>query len=74
MKAQRLINAARVKREPELTAESDKPVDNGKGVRARKVMDSYESGARTQGSCTIYLYLANTREVDDGSKLREGVV
>ena len=74
MKTQKLIHIARVKQTPKRAAESDKPVDNGKGVRAKKVMDSYESGARTQGSCTIYLYLANTREVDDGSKLREGVV
>ena len=74
MKTQKLIHIVRVKKTPKRAAESDKPVDNGKGVRARKVMDSYESGARTQGSRAIYLYLANTREVGHGSKLREGVV
>ena len=69
MKAQRLINAARVKRAPELTAESDKPGGNDKHVRARKAMDLYESGACTQGSGTTYLYPANIGEVDHGLEL-----
>ena len=69
MKAQRLINAARVKRAPELTAESDKPGGNGKRVRARKVTDSYGSGACTQGLSTTYLYLANIGKVGHGSEV-----
>ena len=43
-------------------------------MSARKAMDLYESGARTQGSGTTYLYLANTREVGYGSEVRERVV
>ena len=69
MKAQRLINAIRVKRALELTAESDKPGGNGKCVRARKVTDSYGSGACTQGLSTIYLYSANTGKVGHGSEV-----
>ena len=37
-------------------------------------MDSYGSGAYTQGSDTIYLYPVNTEEVGHGSEVREGVV
>ena len=69
MKAQRLINTIRVKRALELTAESDKPGGNGKCVRARKVTDSYGSGACTQGLSTTYLYLANTGKVGHGSEV-----
>ena len=64
MKTQELIYAARVKQIPD-------PKGNGKCVRARKAMDSYGSEARTQGSDTIYLYLANTGEVGHGSEVRE---
>ena len=67
MKAQRLIHAARVKRAPERVAKSDKLGGNDKCVRARKAIDSYESGARMQGSDTTYLYLANTGELGHGS-------
>ena len=42
-----IIHAARVKQISEHTAESDKPGGNGKRMRARKVMDSDESGACT---------------------------
>ena len=38
MKTQKLIHIVRVKKKPKRAVESDKPVDNGKGVRARKVM------------------------------------
>ena len=69
MKAQRLINTIRVKRALELTAESDKPGGNGKCVRARKVTDSYGSGACTQGLSTTYLYSANTGKVGHGSEV-----
>ena len=58
----------------ERAAESDKPVGNGKRMGAKKAMDSYGSGARTQGSGTTYLYPANTREVGHESEVREGVV
>ena len=46
MKAQELIHATRVKQTPEHATKSDKPVGNGKCMRARKAIDSYESGAR----------------------------
>ena len=39
--------AARAKQIPERVTGSDKPEGNGKHVRARKVMDSYGSGACT---------------------------
>ena len=74
MKTQELIHATRVKQAPECAAESNKPVGNGKRMNDRKAMDSYGSGAGTQGSGTTYLYPANTREVDHGSVVREGVV
>ena len=74
MKTQELIHATRVKQAPEHAAESDKLVGNGKRMNARKAMDSYGSGARTQGSSTTYLYSANTREVDHRSKVRGCVV
>jgi len=47
MKTQKLIHITRVKQTPKHAAESNKLVGNGKCVKARKVMDSYESGART---------------------------
>ena len=37
-------------------------------------MDTYGSGARTQGSGTNYLYLANTKEVGHRSEVRESAV
>ena len=74
MKTQKLIYAARIKQTPERVAESDKPRGNGKRMRARKAMDSYGSGACTQGSSTTYLYLANTGEVGHESEVRGGVV
>ena len=74
MKAQELIHATRVKQTPERATESDKPVGNGKCMRARKAMDSYGNGAYTQGSSTTYPYPVNTREVGHGSELRKGVV
>ena len=74
MKTQKLIYAARIKQTPEHAAESDKPRGNGKRVKARKVMDSYGSGACTQGSSTTYLYLANTGEMGHGLEVRGGVV
>ena len=43
-------------------------------MRAKKVMNSYGSGAHTQGLGITYLYPANTGEVGHGSKVREGVV
>ena len=58
----------------EHAVESDKPVGNGKRMNARKAMDSYGSGARTQGSSTTYLYPANTGEVGHGLEVRESVV
>ena len=69
-----IIHVARIKQILERTVELDKPRGNGKHVRARKAMDSYGSGARTQGSSTTYLYSANTREVDHRSKVRGCVV
>ena len=69
MKAQSLIHAVRVKRAPERAAESDKLGGNGKRVRARKVMGSYESEACIQGSGTTYLYPTNSGEVGHGSKV-----
>ena len=69
MKAQRLIHAARVKRAPERVAKSDKLGGNDKRVRARKAIDSYESGACTQGLSTTYLYSANTGKVGHGSEV-----
>ena len=74
MKIQELIHTARVKQAPERAAESNKPVGNGKCVRAKKAMDSYGSGACTQGLGTTYLYPTNTGEVSHGSEVREGVV
>ena len=74
MKTQKLIHATRVKQTLKRAAESDKPVDNSKCVRARKAMDSYGSGACTQGSGTTYLCPANTEEVGHGSEVRKGVV
>ena len=74
MKTQELIHATRVKQAPEHATESDKLVGNGKHMNAKKVMDSYGSGARTQGSGTTYLYSANTREVDHRSEVRRVVV
>ena len=74
MKAQELIHATRVKQTPEHATKSDKPVGNGKCMRARKAMDSYGNGAYTQGSSTTYLYPVNTGEVGHGLELREGVV
>ena len=58
----------------ERAVESDKPVGNGKRMNARKAMDSYGSGAHTQGSSTTYLYPANTGEVGHGLEVRESVV
>ena len=74
MKTQELIHTIRVKQVLEHATELNKPIGNGKHMNARKSMDSYKSGARTQGSGTTYLYLANTREVGYGSEVREGVV
>ena len=74
MKTQELIHAIRVKQVLEHATELNKPIGNGKHMSARKAMDSYESGAHTQGSDTTYLYLANTREVGYGSEVIEGVV
>ena len=74
MKTEELIHATRVKQAPERAAKSNKPVGNGKRMRARKVMDSYGSGAQTQGSSTTYLYPVNTREVGHGSEVKDGVV
>ena len=68
------FHAARVKHIPECTAESDKHKGNNKGVKAKKAMNSDESGAYTQGLGTTYLYLANTSEVGHGSRVREGMV
>ena len=73
-KAQRLIHTARVKQTLERAAESDKPEGNGKCMRVKKAMNSYESGACTQDLGTTYLYPANTGEVGYGSEVREGVV
>ena len=69
MKTQELIHATRVKQAPEHAIESDKPIGNGKRVKARKAMDSYGSGACTQGSGTTYLYPTNTMEVGHGSEV-----
>ena len=74
MKTQELIHATRVKQAPEHAAESDKLVGNGNCMNARKAMDLYGSGARTQGSGTTYLYSTNTREVGHRSEVRGGVV
>ena len=74
MKTQELIHATRVKQAPEHAIESDKPIGNGKRVKAKKAMDSYGSGAYIQGSGTTYLYPANIGEVGHGSEVREGVV
>ena len=74
MKTQELIYAARVKQIPERAIESDKPKGNGKHMRAKKALDSYGSGACTQGSDTVYMYPANTGEVGHRSEVREGVV
>ena len=64
-----IFHVARVKQIPKCTAEPHKPGGNGKCVKARKVMDSDESGTCTQGLGTTYLYLANTGEVGHGSKV-----
>ena len=74
MKTQELIHTARVKQALKHAVESDKPVSNGKRVRARKAMDSYGSEAQTQGSGTTYLYPTNTEEVGHGSEIREGLI
>ena len=74
MKTQRLIHAVRVKQTLERVVKSDKLEGNGKRMRARKAMDSYGSGACTQGSGTTYLYPASTGEMGHGSKVKEGVV
>ena len=70
VKTQEPIHAARVKQAPE----SNKPVGNGKRMSAKKAMDSYGSGARTQGSGTTYMYPANIGEVGHGLEVREDVV
>ena len=74
MKIQWLIHAIRVKQAAKRTIELDKPAGNGKRMNARTTMDSYGSGAHTQGSSTTYLYPSNTREVGYGSEVREGMV
>ena len=74
MKTQELIQATRVKQAPKRVAELNKSVGNGKRMNAKKAMDSYGSGAHTQGSGTTYLYPANTGEVGHGSEVRKGVV
>ena len=74
MKTQELIHATRVKQAPEHAIESDKPIGNGKRVKARKAMDSYGSGAYIQGSGTTYLYPTNTEEVGHGPEIREGLI
>ena len=74
MKTQELIHATRVKQALEHAIESDKPIGNGKRMKARKAMDSYGSGAYIQGLGTTYLYPANIGEVGHGSEVREGVV
>ena len=74
MMTQELIYVARVKQIPKRATGLDKSEGNGKHVRDRKAMDSYGSEACTQGSDTVYLYLANTGEVGHGSEVREGVV
>ena len=74
MKTQELIHATRVKQAPKHAIESDKPIGNGKRMKARKAMDSYGSGAYIQGLGTTYLYPANIGEVGHGSEVREGVV
>ena len=43
-------------------------------MNARTTMDSYGSGAHTQGSGTTYLYPSNIGEVGYGSEVREGMV
>ena len=45
-KTQEHINATRVKQAPELAAELDQPIGNGKLMNVRQAMDSYGSGAR----------------------------
>ena len=69
MKTQELIHTARVKQALKYVVESDKLVGNGKCMRARKAMDSYGSGACTQGSGTTYLYPTNTMEVGHGAEV-----
>ena len=69
MKTQELIHAIRVKQVLEHATELNKPIGNGKHMNARKAMDSYKSGARTQGLSTTYLYPANTGEVGHSSKV-----
>ena len=60
---------ARVKQILEHTTKPDRPEGNGKCVKTRKIMDSDESGACTQGSNTTYLSPANTGEVGHGSEV-----
>ena len=74
MKTQKLIHTARVKQTLEQTTESDKYGANGKRVKAKKVMESYGSGACTQGLNTTYMYLADTGEVGHELEVREGMV
>ena len=74
MKIQELIHVARVKQAPKRVAQSGKPIGNGKRMSARKAMDSYGSGACTQGLDTTYLYPTKTGEVGHGSEVKEGVV
>ena len=64
-----IIHAARVKQIPERVAKSDKCGDNGKCVKAKKVMDSDGSGICTQGLGTTYLYPANTGEMGHGTEV-----
>ena len=74
MKTQELIHATKVKQAPGHALKSEKPVGNGKRINARKTMDLYGSGARTQGSGTTYLYPTNTEEVGHGPEIREGLI
>ena len=64
-----VFHATRVKHIPEHTTESKKHGGNSKGVNARKVMDSDESGAYTQGPCITYLYVVNRWEVGHRSRV-----
>ena len=64
-----IIHAARVKQILERTTELNKPGGSGKRVKARKAMDLDGSGACTQDSSTIYMYSANTGEVDHEPKV-----
>ena len=74
MKTQELIHTTRVKQIPGHAAGSDKLEGNGKRMRSRKAMDSYESRACIQDSSSIYLYPTKTREMGHESTVREVVV